>query len=257
MKKFLLYFLIFLFIAGLASLAYGFWSAKNIRKWAEVMAEIKMQHNISSQEKNITEKMNASGGKNVKEFSAELSGYSAELDAATKDLVAAKSETDSNYIPREGGSVRAEIDDYYQKGEGQLQDMSGVVKYLAAVFNATSIFDKMNPDATAEEIRGMISDAKEKSKAIDTGILPIQMRSSGNELKVAVENYLDQFDQYANGKVDNHDQLNESYANFSDKVNEFLVAKRDYFDTFEDLDSLSQKIDEDLMVLERVRFSVK
>jgi hypothetical protein len=257
MKKFFLYLLLSFFVAGLATLAYGFWSAKNIRKWAKAVAGIRLQHDIASQEKDIAQKMNASGGKKVPEFGAELSGFSSDLDAVAKELEAAESEMGSRSVPREAKSVRSELDDYYQKSGNQIQDMNNVVKYLTMVFNVTSIFDKMNPDSTAEEIRGMIADAKEKSKAVDAGILPVAMRSSGNELKVAVEGYLDQFDQYANGKAESHDQLNESYADFSEKLNDFLIAKKNYFDTFDDLDSLGRKIDEHLMILERVRFSIK
>jgi hypothetical protein len=257
MKKFFLYLIIFLLIAGLASVAYGFWSAKNIRKWAKTMTQIKLDHDISSQEKSIAEKMNASGGKKAEDFSAELAVFAADLDKAGEKIKEAKALTDASSVPPKGGLIKSELDYFYAKSDNQLQDMLGVSKYLIMVFKVTSIFDRMNPDATAEEVRVMIVEAKEKSKAVEVNVLPVEMRSSGNELKVAIENYLDQFDQFANGKVDSHDQLNASYGIFSGKINDFLLAKKNYFGTFEDLDVLGEKIDEHLMVLGEVKFSIR
>ena len=72
MKRFFLYFLLLLFIAGLAMLAYGFWNAKNIRLWAVAAGEIKSTHDIGSREKDITSRFEASGGKKMDELKQEL-----------------------------------------------------------------------------------------------------------------------------------------------------------------------------------------
>jgi hypothetical protein len=257
MKKIFLYLILFLFIAGLATLAYGFWNAKNIRGWARTVAEIKSQHDISASQKNIEEKMNASGGKTAAEFNEELAVFVADLGRISRDLDSAGSEMQKISTPRAASRVRTELFDYYQKSGDQVKNIASVAEFMKEAFDVTAIFDKMKPDATAEDVRAVIADAKEKSGRIDEDKLPEELEGSGIELKTAVENYLDEFNKYAIGETESREQLDAGYTAFSGKVNDFLIAKKSYFGSFQDIDSISRKIDNDLMVLEGVKFSLK
>jgi hypothetical protein len=257
MKRFFLYFLMILFIAGLAMLAYGFWNAKNIRIWAIAAEDLKVKHDISAREKNIEDKINASGGKTAEEFDVELGAYISDLNGLYVDLKSAGTDTEKISAPREVDVTRTEILDFYKNSGDQISHIAAIAEFLKEVFETTAIFDKMKPDVTVQVIKDMISEAKSKSDGINTDILPMEMKNSGSALKLATKNYLDQFDQYADGNVDSHDQLNESYDAFSEKLNDFLLAKKNYFNSFQETDQLSQKIDTDLMILRKVKFSVK
>ena len=83
------------------------------------------------------------------------------------------------------------------------------------------------------------------------------MKASGEELKKATDNFLDKIDQTAAGNVEGSDQLNAAYADFSQKENDFFSAAKKYISSFQNTDLVSQKIDTDLTVLRKVKFSVK
>lgn len=259
MKRFFLYFLLFLFIAGLAVLAFGFYNAKRVRAWAGAAAEIRSQYDVFAKEKNIESRFDASGGKKMDELKVELDGFSTDLDSLVKEAQTARKEID-----RLGGSVatksvRGEIDEYYQQSGEQAKNIASVVKFMRGLFEVAVIFDRIKSDSTLEEIQKMISEAKGKSAAIDSEILPAEIKDSGIELKGSVDNYLEALDQYAAGKAENHDQLNASYADFAQKQNNFWEARKNLavYANIKSLNLLGNKIDNDLMVLQGVRFSVK
>ncbi len=257
MKRFFLYLLFFLFIAGFATLAYGFWNAKNIRVWAKDAAKIKSENSISEREKNIEEKMNASGGKTAAEFNVELTGFVGELNEVSRQLDKAGSQMQQLKTPGAAAHVRSELLQYYQAIGEDVKNVAAVAGFMNRVFDVTEIFDRMKPDATADDIRSMISEAKDKSEKIDASVLSAGMKNSGIDLRDAAVSYLDEFNKYATGEAESKDRLDASYSIFSEKINDFLVAKKKYFSTFPDIDSMSRKIDNDLMVLERVKFSLK
>jgi len=257
MKRFFLYLVLFLFVAGFATLAWGFWNAQKTRSWSRQAGEIKAHHDISSKVKDVQEKMNASGGKTAEEFGGELAVFTENLNAISRDLDSALAETAKIGVSPAARTTAAELADFYKKSGAQVRDMAGVAGFLGQVFDIAVIFDRIKPDATAQDVRNMVSEAKAKSADVKVEILPEEMRNSGNELKVATENYLDQFDQFATGKVEAHDQLNASYDEFSLKTNDFLVAKKKYFDSFENMDAVAEKIDGELLALKKVKFSVK
>jgi hypothetical protein len=257
MKRLSLYFLLLLFIAGLTLLAYGFWNAKNIRIWAVAAGNIKFQHDIRSKEKDITNRFDASGGKTAEELDAEIGIYISDLGGLADGLKSAGADTEKISAPKEVDQTRTELMDFYKNSGEQVGHIAAVAEFLKGVLETTETFDKIKSDASVQEIKDMISDAKLKSNDINADILPPELKDSGSELKMATENYLDQFDQYAAGQVENHDQLNAGYDVFSEKLNDFLLSKKNYFDSFQDTDQLSQKIDTDLIVLRKVKFSVK
>ena len=259
MKRFFLYFLLFLFIAGLAVLAFGFYNAKKVRAWAGAATEIRSQHDVFAKEKNIESRFDASGGKKMEELKAELASFSADLDSIIKEAEAAQKEIDELSGSAATKSVRGEIDDYYQQSGEQAKNIATVVKFMRQLFEVAVIFDRIKADSTLQEIQKMIGEAKEKSGDINSETLPAEIKDSGIELKKSVNNYLEALDQYASGKVENHDQLNSSYADFSQKQNDFWGARKNLaiYTNIKNMDSLGKKIDSDLLVLQRVRFSVK
>ena len=257
MKRFFLYLLLFLFIAGLAALAFGFYNAKNVRVWAKAAAEIKAQHDVLAKEKNVESRFDASGGKKMDELAAELAGFSTELDSIIKETQEARKEIDNLGGSAATKSVRTQIDEYYQQSGDQAKNVASIVKFMRGLFEVAVIFDRIKADTTLEEIQKMIGEAKEKSAQIDAGALPEAVKDSGISLKSATDAFLAAMEQSATGSVDGNEALNASYANFSQKENEFFSAAKKYISLFQNLDSSQNKIDNDLLILEKVRFSLK
>jgi hypothetical protein len=257
MKRFFLYFLLVLFILGLAMLAYGFWNAKNIRLWAAKAEEIRMQHDIGGKEKDITSRFEDSGGKKMEDLKNELAGFSADLSAIQKETEEAKQETENLGAPKAAQPVRQELVDFYTQSGKQIQNLESVSKFMNQLFEIAIIFDGIKQDTKLEEIQVMIAQAKTKSSEISAGILPEEVKTSGNDLKTATDSFLDTIDQTAAGKVEGSDQLNAAYADFSQKENDFFNAAKKYINSFQNTDLIGQKIDTDLMVLRKVKFSVK
>ncbi len=259
MKRFFLYFLLFLFIAGLAVLAFGFYNAKRVRVWAGAAGEIKSQYDVFAKEKNIESRFDASGGKSMEEIKTELAGFSTDLDAVVKKSETAQKETDELNGSVATKFVRGEIDGYYQQSGDQVKNISSVVKFMSQLFEVAVIFDRIKSDTTLEEIQKMISEAKAKSGEIDIGSLPEKMRDQGTSLKSATDSFLAAMEQAATGNIDGDEALNASYADFSQKENDFWEARKNLaiFANVKNLDSFGNKIDSDLLVLQRVRFSVK
>ncbi|MFH0929660.1 MAG: hypothetical protein V1814_00215 [Candidatus Moraniibacteriota bacterium] len=259
MKRFFLYFLLLLLIAGLAALAFGFYNAKKIRAWAGAAAEIKSQHDVFAKEKNIESRFDASGGEKMEEFKREFASFSTDLDSIVKETETARKEIGELNGSVATKSVRAQIDEYYQQSGEQAKNIASVVKFMSQLFEVRIIFDRITPDSTLEEIKGLIGEAKSKNGEIDTEILPTETKDFGVELKTAIYNYLDTLDQYAAGKIEGHNQLNASYMDFSQKENDFREARKNLavYVNIKNLDSLGNKIDSDLMVLRKVKFSIK
>jgi len=257
MKRFLLYFLLILFIAGLTMLAYGFWNAKNIRLWAAKAGEIKAAHDIGSKEKDIANRFDASGGKKMEDLKNELAGFSTDLEAIQKETAAAKQETEKLGAPRAAKPEQQELVDFYDQSGRQIQSLESVSKFMSQLFEIAVIFDGIKQDTKLEDIQAMIAEAKAKSNGISAGILPEEVRVSGGDLKTATDNFLETIDQTAAGKVEGSDQLNTAYADFSQKENDFFSAAKKYINSFQNTDLIGQKIDTDLMVLRKVKFSIK
>jgi len=259
MKKIILYFLLFLFIAGLAMLAYGFWNAKNIRLWASAAEEIKTRHDISAKENSIVASLNALGGKRAEEFKNELDNFGSSLSSISDEMESAKKELEKNTASGAAKPLRLEMIDYYGQSSQNIRSLASVVEFTGQVFEVTVIFDKIKSDTTLDEIKGMIGEAKAKSGGIDPEILPAETKDSGAGLKTAVNNYLDVLGQYAEGKAEGHDQLDASYADFAEKQNDFWEARKHLaiYTNIQSLDALGNKIDGELAVLGKVRFSIK
>jgi hypothetical protein len=257
MKRFFLYFLLILFIAGLAMLAYGFWNAKNIRLWAAKAGEIKATHDIGSKEKDITSRFEASGGKKMEDLKNELAGFSADLEAIQRETESAKQETEKLGTPRAAKTAQQELIDFYDQSDQQIQDLESVSKFMIQLFEVAVIFDGIKQDTKLEDIQAMIAQAKAKSSEISVESLPGAVKASGGDLKTATDNFLDTIDQTAAGKLEGSDQLNAAYAEFSQKENDFFSAAKKYINSFQNTDLVGQKIDTDLLILRKVKFSIR
>ena len=240
-------------------LVFGFYNAKNIRVWAGAAAETRSRYDIEKNEKNIVGDLNALGGKKSEEFKGELQNFGSSLDSIFGDMESAKKEIENLSAPIAARSVRSEMIDYYNQSGEQVKSLAGAVEFLNRVFETAIVLDAMMPDTTIEDIKGMIGEAKAKSGKIDPEILPAEMKNSGIDLKTATYNYLDAFDQYAGGKVDSHDQLDASYVDFSQKEKDFWEARKNLavLSSAQQISILGSKIDNDLMVLRKVKFSIK
>jgi hypothetical protein len=257
MKRFFLYLLLFLFIAGLAVLAFGFYNAKRVRVWARAVAEIKTQHDVFAKEKNVESRFDASGGKKMDELKTDLAGFSTELDSIIKETQTTQKEIDSLGGSAATKSVLVQINEYYQRSGEQAKNVASIVMFMRGLFEVAVIFDRIKADTTLDEIQQMIGEAKSKSSQVDAEELPEAVKGSGNSLKIATDDFLVAMEQSATGSVDGNEALNASYANFSQKENEFFSATKKYISMFGSLDSMRSKIDNDLLILEKVRFSLK
>jgi hypothetical protein len=188
-----------------------------------------------------------------------LQNFGSSLDSISGEMESAKNEIENLSAPIAARSVRSEMIDYYNQSGEQVKSLASAVEFLNRVFETAIVLDKMMPDTTIEDIKGMIGEAKAKSGEIDPEILPAEMKNSGIDLKKATYNYLDAFDQYASGKVDSHDQLDASYADFSQKEKDFWEARKNLavLSNAQKVNLLGSKIDADLMVLKKVKFSIK
>jgi len=257
MKKFILYFLLFLLIAGLATLAYGFWNGKNIRLWADAAAEIKTRNDISIKEKNIAGRLESAGGKKVGDLKAELAEFSSDLNIILKELETAKRETENIAAPRAVETARTELIDFYSSAGRQIQNIANIGEFMIRLFEVAAIFDNMNSDAKLSEIQAMIDEAKAKNSEISADNLPEETRSAGDGLKKAMDGFLEAIDQFAAGEVEENDRLNSAYADFSKKGDDFFSAAKKYAGSLRDMEKTGKKIDKELMILERIKFSVK
>ncbi|MDD3487640.1 MAG: hypothetical protein PHF35_04700 [Candidatus Moranbacteria bacterium] len=257
MKKFILYFLLVLLIAALAILAYGFYNAKNVRIWAEAAAEIKSQHDISAKVADIEKFFEASGGKNTEELKNDMAGFQENLEKISAETEDAKKSIGSLGSPSLVSPEKEEIENLYIQSSGQIKNLSEISKFMSQLFRVASIFDRIKQDATLDDIRSIISEARSKSGEIDPDILPEDLRSAGSDLKSSIGNFLADLGDTAEGKNDGQDRLNGSYAEFSQKETDFFQGAKKYISSFRDLDALNKKIDGDLASLGRIRFSVK
>jgi hypothetical protein len=256
MKKFLLFFLVFLLLLGTGSLAFGFWNGKDVRKWAISADEIRVRHNIAGKEKNLEERFgsNWSSAENLKSNSQE---FAAELEKTKNDIDVATKEIENLSGPWSVQDAKKDILDHYAQSKKQIDDLSNVVAFMNQLFEAAVIFDRMKEDATLEDIQAMIKDAKEKSAVISVDILPSSLGASGSGLKSATDNFFETMEQTVSGKIDTSDQLNASYADFSREENQFFVEAKKYIDSFPDLSPLAKKIDAELSILGKVKFSLR
>ncbi len=257
MKKFILYFLLFLLIAGLATLAYGFWNGKNIRLWAKAAAEIKTKSDLSIKEKNIAGRLESAGGKKMEDLKAELAGFSSDLKIILKELEKAKRETENIAAPRAVEPARAELIDFYSTAGQQIKNIANIGEFMNRLLEVAAIFDSMNSDAKLSEIQAMIAEAKAKNSEINADNLPEETRSAGDSLKRAMDDFLEALDQFAAGKTEENERLNSTYADFSKKGDDFFSAAKKYAGSLRDMEIAGKKINEELMILERIKFSVK
>lgn len=193
----------------------------------------------------------------MEDLKNELTSFASDLDTINKETESARQETEKIGAPRAAKTAQEELIDFYTRSGRQTQDLRNVVKFMNQLFEVAVIFDNIKQDTKLQEIQTMIAEAKTKSSGINTVILPEELKNSGNELKTAMDNFLEAIDETAAGKVEGNDRLNTSYADFSQKENDFFSGEKKYVDSFQDTGLIENQIDNELLVLERVRFSIK
>lgn len=257
MRKFILFLLLLLLIAGTGTLTFGFWNAGNIRAWSESAQNLKLRHDGFAEEKYAKNRLDSGGGKKMEEMKSEMEKFSSDLEAVSADARQAVREIEELGRLRAARTAREELIEYYLKSERQVKDILSVVEFMSRLFEVAAVFDRMKGDATLEDIQKMISEAKSKSGGIEVGALPDEMKGSGAALADATDNFLEIMEKTAGGEIESSDRLNESYAEFSRKESEFFSGAKKYIDSLEDLKPTGRKIDNDLMILRGVKFSVK
>jgi len=260
MKKIILYLLLFLLIAGLATLAYGFWNAKNIRQWASAASQIKARHDSILADNNTEKRFAADRGKSMEELKSDLVVFSSDLGKISKETVAAREETKNLREPKVAAEIGRELDSYYQLGGEKIKGLSSIFNFMNQFIDTLDTFDKISTDTTLDDIRNLIGDAKAKSSLMDTNQLPIEVKTSGDALVVELDNFFTAAEGRIEGKSEAGGQaslLSSDSSQFAEKETNFMEDIKKYEDSFQNLDSLQKKITNDLAVLENVKFSLK
>jgi len=190
-------------------------------------------------------------------LNTELAEFSSDLNIILKELETAKRETENIAAPRAVETARTELIDFYSSAGRQIQNIANIGEFMIRLFEVAAIFDNMNSDAKLSEIQAMIDEAKAKNSEISADNLPEETRSAGDGLKKAMDGFLEAIDQFAAGEVEENDRLNSAYADFSKKGDDFFSAAKKYAGSLRDMEKTGKKIDKELMILERIKFSVK
>lgn len=241
-------------------LAYGFWNAKNIRIWAAAAGEIKVQNDKMLADNNTETRLNAERGKSMEELKNDLAGFSSDLDSIAKETASSREKTKNLSRPRGIGTIDQEMDEYYGRAEEKIGGLSNIIKFMNQFIGALDTFDKIGNETTLDEIKLMLTDAKSKSSEMKTSQLPAETIASGNELKAELESFFEMMQNRIDGKIGTGEQANLLSVNssqFSQRESNFISDIKKYDASFQDLDALQKKINNDLLVLAKVKFSVK
>jgi cytochrome c556 len=131
------------------------------------------------------------------------------------------------------------------------------LEFKNQVFQVAVIFGRIKEDVDLDEMKNLIAEAKQENAKVDTSRLPEKIRENGQALNDAMDKFLAEMENVAGGSIENSDQLNEAYAEFSTKEDEFSVNSRVFINSLEDLKPLQDKIRADLAGIQKIYFKIK
>jgi hypothetical protein len=256
MKKFILYFLLLLMLAGTGLLAFGFWNAKNARVFSQEARSVREKYDFESQIQEI-EKGFRGGGKKPAEMRQDAEKFVSQLDEISRQSEAAKKEIGELKTPGGAGKAKEALLDYYSKAESQAENLNGLMVFMGNNYGIAEIFSQIGENTTLDEMKNLINQAKVRVGAIKTEVLPKDLQPSAESLKQSMEVFLVKLEEVAMLASQEADQLNRAYAAFSQKQSEFSAEGKKYVDNMDDLAVAEKQIDSELLRLNRIYFKIK
>lgn len=256
MRKAILIFLFILFFAGLATLVFGFYNARNIRHFAVSAEALNAKYDGALRIKEVEKDYQKSGTRDALQLKTESDKFISKLDEMTANVESAKREVDRLNAPLTEMDTKDEMKNYYSKAGTQIKDAKNISEFMNKVFQVAVIFGKIKEDVALDEMKNLIAEAKNENAKVDTSGLPKNIEASGQDLKKATDNFLAEMENVAGGATENPDQLNAAYAEFSTKVDEFSASSRGFINSVEDLTPLQNKIRIDLAGLQKIYFKI-
>lgn len=257
MRKFILYFLLVFLFAAVATFSYGFLNGEKIRSFAAQVSAVQAKHDLAGQIEKIEASFRDNGKKEISQIRDESKQSSEELDTIIKQAEAAKKEASSLDSPKMAGDTKKLAEDYYSKLAQEATDLKGIIGYMSQIIDVAAVFGEMKENASLDELKNLITEAKEKGNAVETGSLPPSLEVSAQNLKDSMNAFLVKMEDMANLKSQNPGELDASYNDFSQKEDEFFGSAKKYIDGMENLDTIENKINSDLERLSKIKFSLK
>jgi len=257
MKKFILYFLLLLMLLGIGMLAFGFWNAKNTRFFAQEAQGVRAMHNFESQIQEIEKGFRGGGAKKPAELRQDARSFISQLDEISKQSESAKKEIEELGMPGEAKKANEALLDYYSRTKGQAESLKSLMVFMGNNYEIAEIFSKIGENTTLDEMKSLISQAKAVAGTIKTDALPKNIQASAENFKQSNEAFLVKLEEVATLASLETDQLNQAYAEFSQKQDEFSAEVKKYIDNLEDLSPLEKQIDSELLRINGIYFKIK
>jgi hypothetical protein len=257
MRKFILYFLLLLLLAGIGTFAFGFWNAKNTRAFSQEAQAIRVKYNFESQIQEIEKGFRGGSGKKPAEMRQDAQNFVAQLDEISKQSETAKKEIEDLKTPGEARKTKQMLLDYYSKTGSQAENLRSLMVFMGANYGIAEIFSKIGENTTLDEMKSLISQAKAGVGAIKTESLPKELQVSAGGLKQSTEGFLVKLEEVATLASQETDQLSGAYATFSQKQDEFSAEGKKYIDNMEDLTAMEKQIDSELLRLNGIYFKIR
>ena len=257
MRKFILYFLLALLFVAVATFSYGILNGEKIRSFAAQVSGIQAKHDLAPKIEKIEASFRDNNKKEISQIREESEQFSTELDALIKEAEAAEKEVSSLDFPKIAGDTKKLTEDYYSKLAQEATDLKGIIDYMSQIIDVAAVFGEMKENASLDELKNLIAQAKEKGSAVETDSLPQGLEASAQGLKDSMNVFLVRMEETAMLKSENTAELDASYNDFSQKEDEFFGSAKKYIDGMENLDGIERKIKSDLERLGKVKFSLK
>jgi len=197
------------------------------------------------------------GKKEISQIRDESKQFSDQLEEISRQAEAAKKEIASLYASKKTGETKKLVEEYYAKIALEAADLKGIVGYMNQIIEAAAVFGEMKENASLEELKSLIADAKEKGNAVETGSLPSNLQASAQGLKDSMNAFLAKMEDMAMLKLENASELDASYEIFSQKEDEFFGSAKKYIDEMENLGIIENKINSEIEKLSRIKFSLR
>ena len=257
MRKFILYFLLILLLVAVGTFSYGFWNGKKIRGFAMQVSQIRAKHDLAPQIEKIETSFRDNGKKEISQIRDESKQFSEQLDEIIKEAEAAKKEASSLDSPRIAEDTKKLTEEYYSKMAREATDIKGIIDYMSQIIEVAAVFGEMKENASLDEVKNLIAEAKEKGNVVETGSLPPSLEASAQGLKDSMNAFLVKMEEMAALKSENAAELDASYNDFSQKEDEFFGSAKKYIDRMENLDIMESRINSDIERLSKIKFSLQ
>lgn len=257
MRKFVLYFLLILLIVAVGTFSYGFWNGKKVRDFAVQLSLVKNNHNFASQIEEIEESFGKSGGKETAVIREETRRLKDKLDEISQESEIAKKEIEALKAPKLAKPAKYAMADYFSRVNKQTAELESIIDFMSQIIEVAAVLGEIGESASLEDVKSLIVEAKEKSHAIQTEILPLAIRESAQDLKDSMSVFLSKLEEMVVLASQDTAQLDAAYADFSKREDEFFSVAKRHIGEMEDLSVIENKMSADIERLRKVKFSLR